>query len=573
MNAHPEPLPRRSLGLIALAYLALTVLMTWPVVGTMTTAYAGEGYDLCVSLWDMKWVERFVFEGESALYTDYLFYPEGVSLAYHSTSWSSAFFALPLRAVFGPVAGYNLFFLLQTAASGFAMFLLVRRLVGRTDAALLAGFVFAFSPYRLTQASAHPNLGSLMFMPLLLLCFDLALETKRRKWALWTGACLAALLVTGIHIFIMSCSGILALWLFRVGFGGFRQERFWNVSLWGAAACVAFCAPFLFQYLGANSDEFGTALAVEGSRGQTDLLAFVTPSKYHTVFGDFVKPAYQSFRQSFHWHAYIGFVPMFLGFVGIWASVKQRRIAPYSVLLVLYFLLALGGALQIGGKLYDLPMPFDLVSWFPAVQAIRSADRFNLMICLVLPVVLALGYTKIFKRQAPWALGIVGLLVGFEYLQIPYLTMDAALAAPRAALLEEEQQGVLLEVPLFRKNAKRPMFAQTMHGRKLISGMVAREPGSAYDYIKASPLLKAFNTYPPPTFVAKSMDLAGEWQKLKDDGVSHVIYTRPDKDGDYKAWASFFSTQPVVYGANSWGERCALFRIDELIAGAKKKGL
>ena len=542
--------------------------MTWPVAGTIGSAYAGNGYDLCVSLWDMKWVERVLFEGESLLQTDYLFYPEGVSLAYHSTSWSSALFALPFRALVGPVAGYNLFFLLQTAGSGVAMFLLVRRLVGRADAAFLAGFVFAFSPYRLTQASAHPNLGSLMFMPLLLFCFDLALETKHRKWALWTGACLAALLLTGIHIFIMSCSGLLALWLFRVGFGALKEEGFIKISLWGAGACIVFCAPFLFQYLGASTEDFGTALAITGSKGQTDLMSFVTPSSHHSFFGERVKPLYQNFRQSFFWHAYIGFVPMILGFVGIWTSFRKRRCLPYSVLLVLYFLLALGGALQVGGKLYHWPMPFNLVSWFPAVQAIRSADRFNLMICLVLPVVLALGYTKIFPRVKPIALAGVMLLVAFEYLQIPYMTMDAALASPRAALLEEEQQGILLEVPLSRQHAKRPMYAQTVHNRKLISGMVAREPSTAYDYIEASPLLNAFHTYPAPTYRPGQMNLAKQWRKLKEDGVSHVLYALPDQKGDRKAWGSFLTAAPVVVGANSWGERCALYRIDDLIAGA-----
>ncbi|MFT6713843.1 MAG: hypothetical protein ACJAVJ_001124 [Planctomycetota bacterium] len=569
MTALSVTKPRVHLGLIALAYLVLTVAMTWPVVGTIGTAYAGRGYDLCVSLWDIKWVERVLFEGESLLQTDFLFYPDGVSLAYHSTSWSSALFSIPLRAMFGPVVGYNLFFLLQTVGSGVAMFLLVRRIVGRSDAAFLAGFVFCFSPYRLTQASMHPNLGSLMFMPLLLLLFDLALETKHRKWALWTGACLAALLLTGIHIFIMCCSGLVALWLFRVGFGGLKEDGFVKVSLWGAGACVVFCAPFLFQYLGASTEDFGTALAITGSKGQTDLMSFVTPSFHHPLFGDSVRPSYQNFRQSSFWHAYIGFVPMLLGFVGIWTSFKKRRCLPYSVLLVVYFALALGGALQIGGELYEWPMPFDLVSWFPAVQVIRSADRFNLMICLVLPVVLALGYTRIFKRENAWALGGVGLLVAFEYLQVPYMTMDAALAAPRAALLQEEEQGILLEVPLSRQHAKRPMYAQTVHGRKLIGGMVAREPSSAYDYIDASPLLKAFHTYPPPTFRADWMNLAEQWQKLKDEGISHVIYAMPDKQRDLIAWGSFFSANPVVVGANSWGERCALFRIDELIAGAK----
>ena len=568
MTVLPDTKPRVHLGLIALAYLVLTIAMTWPVAGTLSSAYAGEGYDLCVSLWDIKWVERVLFEGEALLQTDYMFYPDGVSLAYHSTSWTSALFALPFRAMFGPVVGYNLFFLLQTAASGLAMFLLVRRVVGRADAAFLAGFVFAFSPYRLTQASMHPNLGSLMFMPLLLLCFDIALETKHRKWALWTGACLAALLLTGIHIFIMSCSGLVALWLFRVRFGGFKEAGFGKISLWGAGSCVVFCAPFLFQYLGASTADFGTALAIEGSKGQTDLMSFVTPSSYHPVFGDWVRPSYRTFRQNMFWHAYLGFVPMLLGLIGLWASLKQRRCLPYSVMLLVYFALALGGALQVGGKLYEWPMPFDLVSWFPAVQAIRSPDRFNLMICLVLPVVLALGYTKIFKRATAWSLGGVGLLVAFEYLQVPYTTMDAALAPPRAALLEEKQEGILLEVPLSRQHAKRPMYAQTIHGRKMIGGMVAREPSTAYDYIDASPLLKVFHTYPPPTFEGGQMNLAEQWQKLKDAGVSHVIYTLPDKKDDMRAWGRYLTADAVLVGANSWGERCALFRIDELIAGA-----
>ena len=157
----------RSPTFLALAsYAALTIVFTWPVVLRLSKQVAGRAGDLRIALWDLWWLETAIGEGRSPFHTPYLFHPDGVSLAYHSVSWGFAAVALPLRALFGAVAGYNLAFLFQTFLCATTMYFLASYLVRHGLAAWLAGLMFAFEPFRMTRAMHHPNLATTAFVPL-----------------------------------------------------------------------------------------------------------------------------------------------------------------------------------------------------------------------------------------------------------------------------------------------------------------------------------------------------------------------------------------------------------------------
>jgi hypothetical protein len=547
------------LAAVVIGYATLTVAMTWPVVSTLGSAYAGSGADLYVSLWDMWFVERVVLDWENPLHTQLIFYPDGVSLAYHSVSWRSGLFALPLRALFGPVAGYNLFFLLETFGCAIFMFLLVRRLTRRMDAAFVSGLIFAFYPYRMTQAATHPNLASLMFLPLLLLCMDILMENRRPIWAWATGGCLALVFLTGTHLFIM-CSGLLALlWIVYALRGGRLEEGFYRASGWLALACSILCGPLLFRYLGLSSLELSDALEVAGASGQSDLLAFFVPSAHHPWFGGSFQELYASFGQSQKWHAYFGYVPLFLALTGMVARASRWRSAPFAVALVIFWSITLGDVLLVAGTKYDLPLPYDLISGLAPVKALRSPDRFNLVVCLVLPIMAGYGFKSFVQHPSNGILAIVVGLLVIEYLMVPYRTTAADLTLAQSALQREQAAGAVLEIPLTRNTAKQSMYAQTQHGRPLVGGMVARTPKMARQYIQSSPLLFALTASPVSFYDCGDFDLSEQWANLDRDGISHVILNLnrlPPRSR--KATLSYFPV-PQVAG----NDRQRLYRVAE----------
>src|SRR5690242_11933512 len=117
-------------GLPLLVYGALAVALTWPLAAHLGDAFPsapGEGaQDLWEKLWNLWWVGEALRRGVSPFFTDALFYPQGASLLFHPLNLTSGLLALPLRAIFGPIAAYNLLVLLSFALSGYAVFLLAR---------------------------------------------------------------------------------------------------------------------------------------------------------------------------------------------------------------------------------------------------------------------------------------------------------------------------------------------------------------------------------------------------------------------------------------------------------------
>ena len=99
--------------------------MTWPLIARINTVYAGNNEDLWTFQWDNWWTRYALQHGQDLLFTPVQFYPIGVSLAAHSLSFYNSLLWIPLAALVGDIAGYNLTVLLTFILSGYTMFLLV----------------------------------------------------------------------------------------------------------------------------------------------------------------------------------------------------------------------------------------------------------------------------------------------------------------------------------------------------------------------------------------------------------------------------------------------------------------
>jgi hypothetical protein len=82
-----------------------------------------------------------------------------------------------------PIAAYNVAYFLTWPLSGFSVYLLVRFIAKREDAAFLAGLAFAFTPYRATEIAHIQSLTS-YHLPLALLGLHGFLAERRSRW-LW----------------------------------------------------------------------------------------------------------------------------------------------------------------------------------------------------------------------------------------------------------------------------------------------------------------------------------------------------------------------------------------------------
>lgn len=147
-----------------------------------------------------------------------VFYPPRLLTIVISSPWGFPYLALEAEAA------------LHLALAGLFMFLLGRRLFGRTSVALLAALTFAFSSY-LTSFPVQQLaiLESAVWLPLLLLCLDLAACERRwlNRWTLLAGLALGMSALAGHPQTVM-----------LVGYAGIAYGL-WRRPRWSGLAMIA----------------------------------------------------------------------------------------------------------------------------------------------------------------------------------------------------------------------------------------------------------------------------------------------------------------------------------------------
>ena len=529
---HRPALRRRGTDLLVLlAYAGVAVGTTWPLVTHVTTHLPGGTSDTLVHYWNGWWIWRAVVTGLMPFHTPYLFYPTGISLAYHNFAWLNIAAWLVLRPVVGGVVAYNLSLLANLALCGYAAFLLTRDLTGDGRAAFLAGLIYQCWPFRMAQLD-HPNLISTQWIPLFLLFLIRVVRRGRWQDSALAGAFLALTGYTRWQLLIpATIVGGLYLVCTLPGWWTSRRRVALALLLAGGVAALALAPPALF--LAGRWREASADLLVEGEEAamQTDLLAYLTPAGSHPVLGSFTRPDYDRYYADRsggrRFPAYVGAVTLALALAGIWRV--RRTSLPWATMALVLVLLALGPILRVGGQLYPTaPMPYRLVARSFVVRLLRFPDRFNMF--LALPVAVLAGYgiatalARARHRGRGTAVAVSCLLGGailFDYLAIPVPLQRPPSSPYYARLAAEPGDFAVLNLPINPQHAKLYMFAQVTHHRPILQGKTARFPEGTYAYLDGHPWLRGLRQSGEmsPGLIGVSRQLAA----LADDGVRYVI--------------------------------------------------
>jgi len=157
--------PRRDACVVTIVYLALTIVMTWPLGAGLARDIPGDLGDPLFTAWAMAWSATHLGPG---WWSANIFAPQPLALAYSEHFLPQGLQALPVfAATHNPILGYNLVFLSTFVVSGLGMFLLGRELTGSRPAGFIAGLAFAFSPFRVASMP-HLQVLSSAWMPLVI---------------------------------------------------------------------------------------------------------------------------------------------------------------------------------------------------------------------------------------------------------------------------------------------------------------------------------------------------------------------------------------------------------------------
>src|SRR5438309_7274114 len=152
---------------VFLAFLALTLVMTWPWITHLRDAASDPG-DPYLNSWILWWDFHQTFHHPLSLFQGNIFYPYRYTLAFSEHNYGIAVLFFPLFALgVRPLTVHGLAELCGFAFCGYGAFRLARTLTGDNGVAWIAGIAFAFVPYRFGQLP-HVNYLFAGWIPLLL---------------------------------------------------------------------------------------------------------------------------------------------------------------------------------------------------------------------------------------------------------------------------------------------------------------------------------------------------------------------------------------------------------------------
>jgi hypothetical protein len=248
----------RPLFASALVYFGVTLLIGREVLATLSTALIAGIGDAALNAAILTWNARHV-PGTEAWFDFPAFYPATDALTFSEHLLGLSVVATPIFWLTGDaVTTYNVTLLATYVLCGVAMFALVWSLTGSGTASFLAGFAYAFAPYRVSQA-AHIQMLAAFWAPLSLLGLHRFLELgrtglkPRRRWP-WLALFAVCWMLQGAAngYFLVFFSVLVGFWV--LGFV-LSQRRWRDAGMIAVAAALASLPliPILLRFVEAHA--------------------------------------------------------------------------------------------------------------------------------------------------------------------------------------------------------------------------------------------------------------------------------------------------------------------------------
>jgi hypothetical protein len=490
------------------AYSLLTLIYLRPIwrVGGDHIPFAQD--DPLFNLYVLKWSAHQIRLGLPDLWNANLFYPTRGALALSDHLLGpAAQLALFLLIVPNAIAGYN--FLLFTAFAGTALAVcwVCRRAGLSWAAALLAGWMYAFSPFRLSQMT-HIQMLIAQWAPLTLWLWDRLLAERTAKNAALFFTFYALTLTGGCYIAYMIHIPLLALFLSRAvaeGRGMVSWRSFRVLVPVGLAAGVLILLLFLPYVRVARSLGLTRTDQEIWTFGATPA-SYLSPSRRNLYF-EGVRDLYKPERALFP-----GFLPSAFFLVGAAGCWRRRREAPLS---------PWERGLAISGLVcFLLTFPWvyaPLMRVVPGMSGMRVPARFYVFVSLAL--VFFAGRGVDFLRE-----------------RMPGPRSRAALATVLAAVLVLELAPQPLRWGPLPREADFPAVYRWIAGepevRALIELPIHRDARESwyiyYSTLHWKPLVNGYSGYMPPahervTERIRFLPDQGGLDLLRELGVSHLV--------------------------------------------------
>lgn len=473
-----ETKERRWLFVLAAAlYTAYGLFYLRPVWQVWQDRIAPNTADPLFNLWVLKWGVHQIRSGLPDLWNANIFHPTPGTLALSDHLIGPA---LQIALFDNAIAGYNFLFFTSFVLTGLAVCWVVRRSGASWIAAVLAGAMYAFSPFRLTHLN-HIQILLAQWVPLTLWFWDRLLAERRARHAVLFLVFYLLNLTGGAYLAYMVHIPLLVILVNRAAIH--RRELLGGLWVLAPVALVAggaLAAVFLPYVtigkelgLARNADEiheYGATLA-----------SWVSPARHALWFGPISKaweqkrlgPAATPFFRPEN-ALFAGIVPTLLAALGLWVVWRRHPDAWER------------GLLLSGLACFALAHPVVYVPMMhvlPGLSGMRVPARFAAFVSLAVVFLAARGADHLLARRRNWLLGALALVLFLELAPRPIrwarLEREEAFPEVYSWIAKQDDVRAILELPVRPNNTETTyMYYSTLHWKPIANGFSGYRPES-----------------------------------------------------------------------------------------------
>ncbi|HKZ84288.1 MAG TPA: hypothetical protein VJ793_11600 [Anaerolineae bacterium] len=529
--------------LAGLAYILLVCFAYTPIIASLSSAIPGTSQyeDFAIFHWNLWWFQHAIFRlGQDPFFTNYVFFPHTINLAYHTFTPFLDIIGLPVYAALGATAAINVLIVGSLAFSGLAMFAFLHHHKVPAGLAFVGGALFAFTPFTTARVSfVHLNTLPIGWLPLGLLTWDHLVERRTLGAAVVLSGVLYAAFMTDQQFGVWLALLLTPYALFRLVRSGERTRR--RTVLLGAFAAIVLIGFMLIaplpQLLAGRNVEYPT----------TPLPHPVLQSRYSLHLDDVIAwpPRYLNSER-----VTLGVLLPVGAAIGL---VRGRRAAGRVFWLVMgaaFLVLAFGPTFEP----LNLPLPYQLFHRLTG-GLYRVPARFIILTVFALIVFAVTSLRSDYQRlgrAARWACVVGALLwLGVENRWYePFPTFHMPDYRIYHAIGADPDVYLLLEVPVGPHNTGDRIFGHGgvlqyfawIHHKRLINGAISRVSTDLTEWYRQWPLLAALAEEGPLPDLALARR---EFQHLSDKwDIRYVLLHRDMLTPDVATWAAgLFNTQ------------------------------
>jgi len=501
---------RKSTGLIKEIFSfsffsVLAFAAMYPVMFSPGNMYFGHAGDSSGAIWWFWWAKKAIFEfGANPEICPYLAAPIGSDLSQLPNNvLTHHFFPYFLRYM-SPVTLFNTVIFATFLFSGHFMYLFISYLTGRRMIGLLAGTMYALSPFHMVRTFGHIMLANIQWFPLMLLFILKCYRENNAKYLISAALTYAMLFLTNYYFGFIGACLIGALGLFFV-YDVVRNKntlfpaklvKFFIVVLGSAmiiATGVLAVYPFAKSIAGGKmrghdayeSEGITKHPVKELHEYSIRPFSYFMPAYYHPVFGglarSFIGSVFYGTSKTEHTQ-FLGFTALafLVYYLRQRASQKadERFSRQYGLwILAVGVLCSFPPTVPLG--LFDLHFP----SYFTyrILPMFRNPARFGLLTFIGVIVLSSLGIRRFLEKRPGAVYPIaIGCLIVMDFLFIPARHhVDAKdVSGVYFRLKNEPGDFIICEYPMYEGvGTYGPYYyAQTIHGKRIANGALVGAP-------------------------------------------------------------------------------------------------